>query len=329
MMNNAMARRQSVIVQVVGRRRLPLTADAVRYQTADTGLGWLVMPDLRPMDATLDGYAWLPRMIDKARAAQAGTLGDTVHPCPVDRRCLALLGIDVETLGAVVARSADDAAVLDGLRAAGIASAQDAWFDAPAWEDALQEMVWRSDGETISDRDARNVLILHAEEAVTVTWSRYVSGEHGPGLHLHREHTDAFYILTGVMRFAFGPEGERVVRAPAGTLVSAPPGVAHTFTNADDEDVTWLNVHTPDAGFAAFLRGSRDGQAVPFDSFDVPQETGGDGGGPAADAIVIAPGGADGASLSHEGPGLRVTADRFRVDVVVPGAAAPISYCRI
>jgi hypothetical protein len=30
------------------------------------------MPQLRPMDATLDGYAWLPRMIDKSCAARAG-----------------------------------------------------------------------------------------------------------------------------------------------------------------------------------------------------------------------------------------------------------------
>jgi hypothetical protein len=27
------------------------------------------------MDATLNGYAWLPRMIDKSRAARAGTHG--------------------------------------------------------------------------------------------------------------------------------------------------------------------------------------------------------------------------------------------------------------
>src|SRR4051812_8916992 len=91
----------------------------------------------RPMDATLEGYAWLPRIIDKARAARAGTLGSFVHPCPVDRRCLDLLGIDVEAFGAVVARSATDDEVLDGLRALGIPSAQDAWFDAPAFEAQL------------------------------------------------------------------------------------------------------------------------------------------------------------------------------------------------
>lgn len=287
------------------------------------------MPELRPMDATLDGYAWLPRMIDKARAAQAGTLGDTVHPCPVDRRCLALLGIDVATFGAAVAAGADDGAVLAGLRAAGIASAEAAWFDALAWEDALQEMVWRSDGETISDRAERTVVILHAEPAVTVTWSRYVPGEPGPGLHLHREHTDAFYVLSGALSFVLGPGGERAVRATAGTFVSAPPGVAHSFVNAQDEEgeVTWLNIHTPDAHFAAFLRASRDGRDDPFDSFDVPGETGGDGGLPATDAVVVAPGADQG--MAYDNSDLRVTADRFRVDIAVPGAAAPVSFCRI
>jgi quercetin dioxygenase-like cupin family protein len=285
------------------------------------------MPDLRPMDATLDGYAWLPRMIDKSRAARAGTLGGAVHPCPVDRRCLTLLGIDVETFGDVVARSADDAGVLAGLRAAGIPSAEAAWFDAPAWEDALQGMVWRSNGETISDRRARNVMILHAEDAVTVTWSRYSTGERGPGLHLHREHTDAFYVLTGALRFALGEEGERVVRAPAGTFVSAPPGVAHSFMNDEADDATWLNIHTPDAGFAGFLRAAREGRAAPFDSFDVPAETGGDRGRPAEGAVVVPPGADEG--VSYDGPDLHVVADRFRVDVVVPGGAAPVSYCRI
>ncbi|QEC49018.1 DUF5069 domain-containing protein [Baekduia soli] len=58
---------------------------------------------LRPMDATLGGYPWLPRLIDKSRAARAGRLGGVVHPCPVDRRCLGLLGIDVQTFGDLVA----------------------------------------------------------------------------------------------------------------------------------------------------------------------------------------------------------------------------------
>jgi hypothetical protein len=77
-------------------------------------------------------------MIDKARAKHAGTLGSYVHPCPVDRRCLQLLGVDAATFGAVVAACDTDDAVLAELRRRGIASARDAWFDAVAFEAQLQ-----------------------------------------------------------------------------------------------------------------------------------------------------------------------------------------------
>jgi hypothetical protein len=95
-------------------------------------------PVLRPMDATLNGYAWLPRMIDKSRAYSAGTLGPVVHPCPIDKRCLSRLGVAFSTFTAIVAASATDEEVLTGLREHGIASAGDAWFDAVAYEDELQ-----------------------------------------------------------------------------------------------------------------------------------------------------------------------------------------------
>jgi hypothetical protein len=102
----------------------------------------MTAPDLtrtepRPMDATLHGYAWLPRIIDKAGAARAGTLGSYVHPCPVDRQCLTLLGLDAQTFGDVVERCATDDEVLEALRALGIPSAQEAGFDAPAFEAEL------------------------------------------------------------------------------------------------------------------------------------------------------------------------------------------------
>jgi hypothetical protein len=95
-------------------------------------------PFLRPMDATLAGYAWLPRMIDKSRAQRRGTLGSIVHPCPVDKRCLGRLGVSFSTFTEIVATSATDDEVLAGLRRHGIASAEDAWFDAVAYEDELQ-----------------------------------------------------------------------------------------------------------------------------------------------------------------------------------------------
>lgn len=270
----------------------------------------------RPMDATLDGYVWLPRMIDKARAKRAGTLGDAVHPCPVDRRTLKHLGVAYADFRAIIARTETDAEVLAELRALGIPSAQDAWFDVQAWEDALQEMVWRSQGETISDRAERNVMILSADDDLTLTWSRYSTGERGPDLHLHHAHTDAFYILTGAMRYEVGEHGERVVDAPAGTLVVVPPLVAHSFHNAQADDVTWLNIHAPDAGFARFLR---TGEA--FDSDDVPLPDGGRGLGAGLATIVA------GEAFAFDGAGFRFSADGFRADVHAGDAA--VSYCLV
>jgi mannose-6-phosphate isomerase-like protein (cupin superfamily) len=270
------------------------------------------------MDATLEGYAWLPRMIDKARAARAGTLGDAVHPCPVDRRTLKHLGVSFEDFTAIVARTETDDEVLAELRALGIPSARDAWFDALAWEDALQEMVWRSEGESITARAERDVMILSTVPELTVTWSRYAQGERGPGLHLHHRHADAFFILTGTMRFELGEHGEHVVDAPAGTLVVAPPPVAHSFHNAFADDVTWLNIHAPDVGFAEFLRTS-----APFDSDDVPLADGGRG-LDAGLATVVA-----GEAYTYAGAGFALRTDGFRVVVTVPGTGARVSYCLV
>lgn len=270
------------------------------------------------MDATLDGYAWLPRMIDKARAARAGTLGDAVHPCPVDRRTLKHLGVAFEDFSAIIGRTETDEQVLAELRALGIPSAQDAWFDALAWEDALQEMVWRSDGESITDRAEREVMILATTEDLTVTWSRYAHGERGPDLHLHQRHVDAFFILSGSMRFEVGEHGERVVDAPTGTLVVAPALVGHSFHNAAADDVTWLNIHAPDAGFATFLR-----DTTPFDSHDMPLPDGGRGLG--ADLATVV----SGEAFTYSGAGFAFTTDGLRAEVSVPGTDARVSYCLV
>ena len=97
-------------------------------------------------------------------------------------------------------------------------------------------------------------------------------GEEGPGPHIHKEHLDAFFILTGELNFGLGPEVERVTARP-GTFVLAPPDVIHTFRNDGPADATWLNFHAPSKGFASFLR---DPDFV-WDSFDAPA----DGGRPA------------------------------------------------
>lgn len=93
----------------------------------------------RGLDVELEGYAWLPRMLDKARATLAGTAGGYQFGCPVDHTCMARLGVTPELILDLAARHSDDHAVLDELRTHGIPSAADAWFDGLRVEDELQD----------------------------------------------------------------------------------------------------------------------------------------------------------------------------------------------
>jgi quercetin dioxygenase-like cupin family protein len=135
-------------------------------------------------------------------------------------------------------------------------------------------------GEVITKRQGRDLILLLAGESITVTWYRVAHGEVGPEPHVHHEHTDAFYVLDGEMTFPLGPEGEPV-RAPAGTFVAATPNVVHTFANESGADARFFNLHVPDKGFAAYLRGEQP----TFDTAGPPA----DGGRPIADGIVTGP----------------------------------------
>src|SRR5205823_7858236 len=120
---------------------------------------------------------------------------------------------------------------------------------------------------------------LLEDPQLDVTWSRFARGERGADLHVHHEHVDGFYVLEGELTFQVGPHAE-TVRAQPGTFVLVPPLVVHGFDNDSDGTAVWLNFHAPSTGFAAFLRGAREG----FDSTDPPE----DGGRPVSDALVAA-----------------------------------------
>jgi len=143
----------------------------------------------------------------------------------------------------------------------------------------------REDGETITAHERREVVLLADRPEISITWSRYAGGERGPDLHVHREHTDAFYVLEGEVTFALGPAADPI-GLPAGGFLAVPPNVVHAFANEGSAEASWLNFHAPDKGFAAYLRGARDGGDAGFDSFDPPA----DGGLPADLAIVTGPG---------------------------------------
>jgi mannose-6-phosphate isomerase-like protein (cupin superfamily) len=138
-------------------------------------------------------------------------------------------------------------------------------------------LAFAEEGETVTDRPERTIRILADLPELTLTWTRYVFGEEGPGPHIHREHSDAFFILSGELLFRVGPELEPVTAGP-GTFLLAPPELVHTFRNEGPAEATWLNLHAPSKGFADFLRDPD----FAWDSFDAPA----DGGRPFSEAIV-------------------------------------------
>ena len=134
------------------------------------------------------------------------------------------------------------------------------------------------DAETVTDKPERTIRILVDSPELVMTWTRYVAGEEGPGPHIHREHSDAFFILSGELVFGVGPDVERVTAGP-GTFILAPPNVVHTFRNEGPDEATWLNFHAPSGDFAGFLRDP----GASWDSFDAPP----DGGLAKSEAIIL------------------------------------------
>ena len=64
----------------------------------------------------LDGFLWLARVIDKARAAAAGTIHDYIYPCPMDRGVFERWRIRPEEFEEALRAHADDREILEWLR---------------------------------------------------------------------------------------------------------------------------------------------------------------------------------------------------------------------
>ena len=129
-----------------------------------------------------------------------------------------------------------------------------------------------------------------ALEDVVVTESRYAGGERGPDLHVHRLHTDSFYVLAGEFTLALA-DGDHTVGPGGFALV--PPNVVHAFRNAGPGEVRFLNLHTPGVGFDRYVQQiSGTGEefraelAARFDQYPPPA----DGGLDPASVIVLAAG---------------------------------------
>jgi mannose-6-phosphate isomerase-like protein (cupin superfamily) len=165
------------------------------------------------------------------------------------------------------------------------------------------------EGEVVGDSEERRVEILCDRPELVVTWTRFGPYRDGASAHVHRAHTDLFYVLAGELTVLVGPERAET-GVPAGTLVVAPPLVVHGFRNAVEAELRYLNFHAPNGGFADYLRGAAPG----FDSFDPPE----DGGRPASEASIVPP-----------GAGVLVDRPEIRIEVRdEPGPASERLTCR-
>ena len=166
------------------------------------------------------------------------------------------------------------------------------------------------EGEVVGDSSpAKRIELLCDRGQLCVTWTRMGAGMDGASPHVHRAHSDLFYVLQGELTFLLGPEREERV-LPAGTLALAPPLVVHGFRNGSDTELRYLNFHAPGGGFADYIRGAAPG----FDSEDPPA----DGGRPATDAIIVPPG----------TDGVLVDRDEIRIEVRdEPGPASNRLTC--
>ena len=114
-----------------------------------------------------------------------------------------------------------------------------------------EAIVCRAGEGELLENDERRIRILAARPELCIFSFDAKPGYVGPVPHRHEQHVDAFYVLEGALEFEL--DGERV-EAPAGTFVAAPPGVVHTFRNAADEQVRFLNLHAPGMRFDEYFR---------------------------------------------------------------------------
>lgn len=173
----------------------------------------------------------------------------------------------------------------------------------------------------IGDSADRRVEILSDADELNATWSRFGPGREGADLHVHRSHTDLFYVLGGELTVWLGPAGEPRV-APAGMLVLAPPLVVHGFRNGSDAELRYLNFHAPGRSFTDYLRAMRDGRPFAYDQEEPPAD-----GGRAPEEAILGTG-----ELVADRPGLRVAlladVDEIGICEVTsdPGGSSPPAH---
>lgn len=107
--------------------------------------------------------------------------------------------------------------------------------------------------ETVEVSGNRIAFLADAEETSGALGAIEFVAPHafpGPPPHVHRELLDVVVCLEGTLEVTLGDE---TYTTGSGAFVLAPPGVAHTFSNPNDEPLRLLNLYVP-GGFERFFR---------------------------------------------------------------------------
>jgi quercetin dioxygenase-like cupin family protein len=128
------------------------------------------------------------------------------------------------------------------------------------------------------------IVIKSSFDQLTITESFFPDARGGAEPHFHRHHADSFYVLEGELAVLVHDEEKPL---EPGAFVTAPPEVVHGFRSTSRS--RFLNVHTPDGGFAENLRARNRGEQRGFDSVDAPPGTG----TPPTEAVFWPPGGGE------------------------------------
>jgi mannose-6-phosphate isomerase-like protein (cupin superfamily) len=108
-------------------------------------------------------------------------------------------------------------------------------------------LVAPGDGEMIMNGPIRIRILedgTNTGHRIGITENVLAPATTGPPQHIHREHVETFFVVSGTVRFTSGTEHADVT---AGSLLTVPIGVPHTFANPDaDEPATFLCSVTPD-----------------------------------------------------------------------------------
>jgi quercetin dioxygenase-like cupin family protein len=156
------------------------------------------------------------------------------------------------------------------------------------------------DGETI--RPGFEIKVASPE--LVMTEAVYAPGARGPDPHAHHDHADSFFVLEGQLEWQVGPRLEAHA-GPAGSFVSVPPDVLHTFHNPGPGDARFLNLHAPGLGFERYLRG----EFPEFDQHYLPEGSGLE----PTDVIVLGAGEGERLELGESSATIKVGRDQLAV----------------